>query len=174
MKFQHPSSSRTILVLCTNDRLALFTAFIKLIRSVQTATLKGTHNSKMQRINKMIRGDAAPLLQGKSERTVQTISQIDTDSDNTIDQIFLQKCPSLMVFNDTHAISCPILGLLGAAQSTPHLPGSAFKDDRNCSHSHFMTSRQNKIRMIPAKILETSTPPHSITSCSKADCQVKP
>lgn len=35
----------------------------------------------------------------------QTVSQIDTDSDNAINQIFLQKCPNLMVFNDTHTLS---------------------------------------------------------------------
>lgn len=35
----------------------------------------------------------------------QTVSQIDTDSDNAINQIFLQKCPNLMVFNDTNTLS---------------------------------------------------------------------
>lgn len=65
----------------------------------------------------------------------QNRSQTDTDSDNTINQIFLQKYPSLMVFNGTQTVSCPIRG---AAQCTPHLPISAFKDSRNCSHSHFM------------------------------------
>lgn len=96
----------------------------------------------MQRINKMIRG-MQHLFYKERVRIVQTVSQIDTDSDNTINQIFLQKCPSLMVFNDTDTISCPILGLLGAAQSTPHLLVSAFKDDRNCSHSLF-TDKQTK------------------------------
>lgn len=72
----------------------------------------------------------------------QTISQIDTDSDNTINQTFLQKCPSLMVFNDTQSAVLS-LAYLVQAQCTPHLPVSAFKDGRNCSHSCF-TDKQTK------------------------------
>lgn len=70
-----------------------------------------------------------------------------------------------MVFNDTHNVSCPILGLLGAAQHTHPLPVSAFKASRNCSLPLNGQDRQNKITIL-AKILETSISPHSITSCS--------
>lgn len=94
----------------------------------------------------------------------QTVRQIDTDSDNTINQTFLQKCPSLMVFNDTQCqLSHPWLTWC-SLMHTP--PTSLSLQGWQELLSLLLHGQADKIRMIPAKILETSTSPHSITSCS--------
>lgn len=100
----------------------------------------------------------------------QTVSQIDTDSDNAINQIFLQKCPNLMVFNDTHT-HCQLSHPWLTRCSLMHTPPASLNlHGRQELLSLLLHGQADKARMIPAKILETSTSPHSITNCSETYC----